>query len=331
MSNTFRCIFPRSAKTGQGRQSEENDSLPCRPIKTPEKKASSSAVPAKGASSSSSKSPEASWTEVNVIEKERSNRTARKFRTRPTAGPSQRQRRVNERCSTRPETFLSSRDLHSENEENDEELAALARLRVAALSHLTGPCGKERDPEGYVTLQVYRWHLSRISRTEQKYFSYVVHRLVRIDTLPDIDQNCIYERALYQATIPQIREQYKLHLQRLENIRRKIDKEMQARRDQRLGNIDYDAWCYITSQWQMARYITVADRAVQTYMEAQVLYDERIVHRTAENGVKRLLERCEAILTASDENFRPCLWRSPSSLRSSRWKDGKRGWTGLEL
>lgn len=218
------------------------------------------------------------------------------------------------------------------NDDIGNELAALAKLRVEALLYLSGPCGKERDPEGYVTRHEYRFREMRISKYESRYVPVVSHRLVEIETLPDIEQNCVYENALYQATVPEVREQYKLHIKRLENIRNNILKFQDiSRRDQRLGNIDYDAWCCFSSQLNLCHLVAIAQRAQQVYQEAQVWFDERICGRTAENGVIRLLERCEKILKKADQDFVPKTWRSSSQGFKKRWADGRKGWTGLEI
>ena len=328
MPKIWSCITIEIDRKRSDQQAETNDSLPPRPVTSSASKPDSSAIPARSKSSSSAKSARKSSTEDNEVTIESVTRSAGRSSNRRSAW---RRRRDLDNCIRRPKITFHFENPQDEDDENDEELAALARLRVKALAHLSGPYGKERDPEGYVTQQAHRFSSRRTDDARRIYVPYVSHRLVKIDTLGDIEQNCVYERSLYQATMAQVRQQYDLHCQRLESIRCVIKREMQYRKDRRLGNMDYDAWCGLTSQMQMARISTIAERAEGAYIDAQRCFDDRLFHRTVEKGVVRLLERCEAILKKSDRTFKPSPWRLQSPLRSRRWVDGKRGWTGLEL
>lgn len=222
-------------------------------------------------------------------------------------------------CNCKTRTSASLAEVHSVDEEFDEELAALARLRVDALRYLNSPLGKERDPDGYVTLLEYQPH--------------VRHRLVKIETLSNIDQNCHYEHALYGATTSQVQNQYELHCQRLEAIRTNVPTTQQGpKRERRLGNIDYEAWCCMSSRLMMNRLVALAERAWEALIEADKWYEERLCSRIAENGVIRLLERCEGILKKADRGFISRAWQPVrSGLKKRRWAGGKRGWTGLDL
>ena len=225
----------------------------------------------------------------------------------------------------------NSKSTSDEEDEVDEELKELAKLRERALLFLSSPEGREPDPEGYVTQQQYSFSGFRINGYWVKLIPFVTYRQVKINSLPDTDQNCVYEYTLCQATIQQVRRQYEIHCQRLENIRRKnLLIRNVSKKERRLGNIDYHAWCYITSQFELGRLAPLAERAERAYLEAQMHYDERLCGRIAERGVIRLLERCERILKECDENFVPSDWRSTHSAFRRRWADGQRGWTGLE-
>ena len=228
------------------------------------------------------------------------------------------------------DTETASRDAEVEDEA-DKELRELARDRERALLFLSSPEGREPDREGYVTQQQYNFSRVQINDYWMKYVPIVTYRQVKIDTLPDVDQNCVYEYTLCQATIQQVRQQYEIHYQRLETLRRNmlIIRNV-SKKERRPGNIEYVTWCYISSQLQLGQIAPIAQRAARAYEEAQIHYDVRLEGRIAVRGVIRLLERCESILKEFDANFVPKDWRSALSAFRKRWADGERGWTGLE-
>ena len=217
-----------------------------------------------------------------------------------------------------PTPIVHLMEVHSVNPEFDRDLADLADLQVKALRHLNSPLGKERDPDGYVTIRDYQ----PVER----------HRLVRIDSLPHVEQNRHYENALYGATIPQVQAQYDLHCQRLEEIRKEAAEATQAvKREQRLGNIDYEVWHCMTSGLMMNGLAAIGDRARLALVEADMWFEVRNRARMNEHGVIRLLERCEDILKRSDPGFTAKPWRDTTQgPKRNRWADGERGWTGLK-
>ena len=272
-----------------------------------------------------------SSTEAVVAKTARVNRVANRSITHPTPmsttlqrdGPSTRGRRQR---SPRPVAHTPSAE-----DDVDEELVELARLRFAALAYLSSPYGRQRDPEGYVTQQEHDVYDRTISRFKKRYFTVERHRLVKIESLPDMDQNCVYENVLYQATIPEVRRQYEINCKRLEKIRSNMLKAQKTyKRDQRPGNIDYDAWCSLSSQIKLGPFTGLAAKAEKDYDAALGLSDDKVNDRTALNGVIRLLERCEGILKKADKGFVPNNWTSQPLELKKRWADGRRGWTGLE-
>ena len=220
--------------------------------------------------------------------------------------------------------------------EVDEELIELARLRDRALSYLNSPCGRHPDPDGFVTLSSHRLEAidPRLNHDECPQWPFhpvVAYKLVKIDSLPEIDQNCVYEENLYRATRSQVRDQYELHCRRLRAIRSRSQKKQHAYKEQqKQGNINHDARICSGTSMGDYHFQTTGDKAVKAYQEAYSSFEDRLRDKRAEGGVIRLLERCESMLKKADKSFVPIPWRQPVPQVKKRWADGQKGWTGLK-
>ena len=57
----------------------------------------------------------------------------------------------------------------------------------------------------------------------------------------------------------------------------------------------------------------------------------RAVHVCVERGIVALLDRCEGFLEKRDPRFKPVIGGQPALKKKTRWKEGKRGWVGLDF
>ncbi|KAL6717326.1 hypothetical protein ACLMJK_005241 [Lecanora helva] len=220
----------------------------------------------------------------------------------------------------------------------DEELEDLLRFTNRACSHLHSPLGRVPDPYGYTTRHEYpiwcyvvrdRWGDGWRDRWTFK--PVLVIRMIKIEDLPELDHNRLYERALDHASVSQVREQYDLQCQRFQNIRQSAAMIQRIlRRAQRQGNMDYEAWICISAQMNISNVKNLRQKCQFALEQGQTYYDLRNRARILENGIVRLLERCESELEKQDKNFEPRPWRAERSHFKPRWADGRRGWTGLE-
>ena len=229
-----------------------------------------------------------------------------------------------------PSTSISSVALADQDAQR--ELEELARLRADAHSYLNSPYGRERDPDGYVTQQHHNLHEIRDGKDKQTYLFNVRHRLVKIESLPQVEQNRIYELLLYKATMKEVKEQYKLHCRRLEMVRNSAPQSVEGQKmREMLEDRDPDGDRNVGSPPVRESSEEAAGRTHKAHNEAHYWDDEGLCKRTALKGLIRLLERCEAILKRADQDFVPNPWRSSHPVLKKRWADSKRGWTGLDL
>ena len=234
------------------------------------------------------------------------------------------------RCrSAAPSTSINS--VASADQDAQRELEDLARLRADVLSYLNSPYGRESDPDGYVTQQQHSLHEIRDGKDKQTYLSDVRHRLVKIESLPQVEQNRIYELLLYKATIEEVKEQYELHCRRLEEVRNNAPQIVEGQKmREMLEDRAPDEYRNTGSQPEEESSQEAAGRTPKAHNEAHYWEDEGLCKRTALKGLIRLLERCEAILKRANQDFIPNAWRSSHLMLTKRWADGKRGWTGLD-
>jgi len=335
MPNFLRCIGLGGLKKRKCERSDSENSKVDDVSASLESKVEGLALVPIAGSSSSAETPRGLSSESNAAEALEGTQSTRQTANRQIAIASIFQQEDCRHRDKKRRERDSSTQIPNTSEDGGKELEGLeelARLRVIALSYLNSPFGREPDPSGFVTKQVFRPRVIQMTGYQSKYVPIVEHRLVKIDTQPDIGQNCYYEVALYQATLQQVREQYELHCRRLENIRRNVSSIQGAyRKEWRLWNMDYDAWCSISLNLQLRWIKPIVVRAQRAFDEAQCWYEERSCSKIAEQGAIRLIERCEAILQKADKKFVPKLWQPIYGNFKKRWADGKRGWTGLVL
>lgn len=236
---------------------------------------------------------------------------------------------VHDRARARSYRALGLRvtPVHQVDEDFDKEMAELAQLRSACLAYLCSVHGKERDPDGYVTVQRHRCYYVLLNRRDSVLVRATSHRLVKIDSLPPPEQNLHYETALTRAeTVEEVRMQYEMQLCRLGNLRAEMmEREEAGRGMRRLGNRNYDAWANANSGEPKGA-TAIEDKADMAYEAGKRAYEVRLADAVAERGIMRLLERCEGILKHADPLFVPIVWL-PESRK--RWADARPGWTGL--
>lgn len=204
-------------------------------------------------------------------------------------------------------------------EDVDEELIELARLRVRALTYMNSIFGQGKDVEGYALLYLepprpgaprLYWH-------------------GKIDQFGGIERNILCDRALPQATIPEVQRQYEMHISRLTGLMGWLQETGKAYRScQRFANRER------RTRWGTAlrASLTHGNAGIK---EARRRFEGRTYDHIVLKGILRLLHACEGILREADENFEANDWRKlfperdPHKPSRPRWVEGQMNWTGL--
>lgn len=179
--------------------------------------------------------------------------------------------------------------------------------------------------KGKVWINWPRYNLTRTSKTS------AIEKIVkrdRYDTVCNMctsKQNRAYQKLLNLASPSQVPHYYKLHCQRLDEVRVDAASWAQECRDWTMNAhrrlLSNDAHVRNSSEGVLASDTgTVVDRLKQIYRQKG---DDR--RYTSE--IEDLIQACEKRLQA-DPNFVPVDWR-PFTARK-RWEDGKSGWIGLK-
>lgn len=146
-----------------------------------------------------------------------------------------------------------------------------------------------------------------------------------------IDEQCIAYRRLHQVATPaQLAKYYRLHCAQLDEMRYLLvfDRLMHFKDRRQIEHarpVRFCRWDHRASEGPTSRRVLLSDVEVRL----RGSYKALMVTRAYTHGLEALVEGCEALLRRQQqsEEFTAIDWRPFTSRK--RWRDGKRGWTGL--
>ena len=178
----------------------------------------------------------------------------------------------------------------------------------------------------------------RLDKHGEPYFK-ISKGYINISSLPPKEQNAAYDHALTKALAPintpkrdraslqrncaeNVLEHYRLHLFRFAFTRRAIlDLGLQHRTSARLS------YSCSMSSWGSG---ILQDQSTKPHITAPDSFQKRAVQERDERGTMQLLDRCDRFLLKQDPHFGP-VNRRPAPKKTVRWKEGRKGWTGLGI